>query len=1641
MSETTALALRDDPDAALDGLRASLLRSRLTLEGQVLGPDDVGPSVTFHPSAFQKRAKRYVMPEGGTLEDAIDLAGIGKRLRRHLAVYVDDVRIERERWALERPKAGASIFIRTDLQGGDGKDFLRVILTIALVVVSFAVGGWAAGALGFTQGTLAFQGVSALVSATVLTAGQALLNHLIPPPKPSNQFGFDQQPGNPYAAITGLRNQMVPYGPIPRVLGERRLYPMQAARPYTETQGKTQWLRLLLLAGYGPLDISDIKIGNTPIEAFAGAEVEIREGWPDDEPITLFTKNIAEESLAILLNPSAENIRTTDSGTTEVSVDITFPSGLAHYSSEDGKKSNRTVAFTVKYRRSGTADAFVNAQWINGSTAYGTGSNGVITAIAATADATTRSGRFLVPDADDWDIRIERTTDAGGDFDVDDAYWTVLRSIKPDAPVNKTGLCLVALRLKATEQLNGVPDQISVLAKSYLQVWDTETEAWDWQISRNPAWEYVDLLKRRGETQMIADAKIDLPSFIDWASACDATAPNADEPYWECDLVVEQSSLFTALQTVAAHGRAQFALVDGKYSIVRDVEQESPVQHISPRNSRGYRGSKQFVDIPHALRVSFINPDKEDALDERMVYRDGYAAEAGDGVEAAEKVEALDLPGCRSNTRAWREGRYHFGQLLLRPEEHSTSMDIENIRCTKGDLVQFAHHAVSIGLASGRIVGRTTSGDDITDLDLDVSIEMAADATYGMRIRHSDGSSSVHELSAAVGSSIETVSLATPTPIADGPQIGDVFMFGELGLESAPMIVKGIEHAGQFNARLTFVDAQPGIYTADQGEIPAFNSYITNPRPVDQDTPDPPDISVRSDETALLRTRDGVLHERMLIELNKAHGPTTADVRRWEVEIRVNGGNGDWLSVSYGPVHNTVAAVNRVVAGEVWDIRARFITRAGVASDWTEVTGHTVTGKTNAPDPPSSLVVTPKMDGVQISYTASPSIDVAGYEVRVGGVSWGAATKLATIKGASAFFPYSLSGETTFRVKAVDVLGLYSTEVTATVSGNTQPELIRDPFGTDADYWLMSNGFAFSASAHITAHLDAPSGFTCAGAGQGAASSSYFRNNAGHYAPVRKNQTYHFHCDYRLLTGFTGRCQLIARWLDYTGTLISTDTTSGTDYRTVALSASANSAFDFVAKAPATAVSLQLQFFVQWSSTLTNAGNVYAANPNVSRAAVLGSSLVREDGATLISDADAITSQGVASAITGQGALATLSSVKLGATVKRADGVTNISDADAITSLGVASAIASQGALATLSSVKLGATVKRADGVTNISDADAITSLGVASAVTGQGALATLNTVGATQISAGAVLASKLASPGGGNIFPDPDMMDASFYTGDPYVLQAAQSDAGPSTQEIEISANAAQKDVYSGAFRVEASKTYSIAAYGERALTGAMTVELLIAWYSDLAASTLIGSLVSVGTNTTAVPARIVASLAAPSNAKRAKLVFRKQNTSSTASARFSAPFVCRAGDAETVVANTVAAATIQNQGDMATISPLNINSGLSGTFDTTPITTGTSTSISINACTWTGPNGGASISIPSGSITSLSASTKYYVFRDLSGGGSFSATSSASTARARYNDSTGRWLALGIWTTPSSGSGGNPNNPGGSGGGGWIP
>jgi len=465
------------------------------------------------------------------------------------------------------PKTGDVVEVDIVPTNSDnGKIALR---TVALIAV--AVAAAYAGPALFTGSK--FLATAASVGITV--GGSLAVNALIPPPTAALVAGTASNLERDYA-ITGSSNSYAPYGPIPKIFGKHRIYPPKAALEYTELIGNEQYLNSLFCIGYGPLNVTEIQIGETPIASYGEAEYEIGNLT---SPPSLFPSLVDEQSLSIQLDkvnfPSVGNWTTvnTVSDTRRISLDFFMPTIF-------GPESTHWVDFFVEVSRDG-------GPWVdilNPSSGYG------ITVVNAEHDylggviygewviraysdgsGSKRCGIFFnTPAVDNYSIRVARRSDTTTPWtapDVsDDAYLTAVRSFVNDNPIKTTDSTIqyIALRLRASDKLNGVVDNFNCVCEAQHPVYNGSV--WADQVTRNPAWMLADLLTGGATPNPISTDKLNGAEFLEWANI------NDTEGFY-FDLILSKHTVINELaKQICAVGRAVPTIKDGLHTVVIDKD-------------------------------------------------------------------------------------------------------------------------------------------------------------------------------------------------------------------------------------------------------------------------------------------------------------------------------------------------------------------------------------------------------------------------------------------------------------------------------------------------------------------------------------------------------------------------------------------------------------------------------------------------------------------------------------------------------------------------------------------------------------------------------------------------------------------------------------------------------------------------------------------------------------------------------------------------------------------------------------------------------------------------------------------------------------------------------------------------------------
>jgi hypothetical protein len=983
----------------------------MSVQGLILPATDA-PTVQVlgFPHPLRGDVAHHELPAGLTIAEMLVIFQPDAFARGYLVVFIGGHRIDPALFRVIRPKAGARIEVKAWVKGAA---VLAPLLSIGLSTAA----PWVAGTLlGLAVDTI---GYAAVVAGVTLLGGLAI-NALVKPPTPADT-SVRTRPG-----ISGARNAARPYGTIPIILGRCRVTPDTVAEPYTEVEGQDVYLRQVFVVGYGPLEISDIRIGDTPISNYDNVDVEVREGYSTDNDMRLFPKVPFTDAIGVKLRNAGGWVRrTTEIDIDEIFVDLEWPQGVADFDN-DGSVDNWTVRVNVRYRPvSGGA-------WVDMADVV----------VTDYRSRTIRRSRRIKVARGQYEVEVRRQTPDTPLSDTntrDLVYWTAMRMMRAEDPIqlNKK-LAKIAVRIKATDQLNGAIDQLNCIAQSVAKDWDGAS--WVVRPTRNPA----SLLRMIAQGPMVRrkrpDARIDLATMEYWAAKCTAAG-------WNCDAVIaDPMSLHDLYGSIAATGRASFISKDSRLSVAIDEAQTVPRQMFTPRNIMSINMARIYTDLPDALRVKFISRSQGYQEDEVIVYNEGK------DITNAQTFETLDLWGKTEAKEAAEFGRYWFWTAKLRPETAEIATDVEGLVCAPGHMVTLSHDVLLTGLAWGRIMARTLDGGgNVTAIRLDETCPMLADTDYGVVIRRSDQAGEISRAVVNVPGGSATLTFVDPIPAAMAPVLDDLVSFGEAGRETSNWTVKSIGREDDLYARLTLVPHAPEIHSAAAGEIPDYDPVITVPVEY-RLPPQPVIIAVQANEDALELVGQVWLPRIVTtFELTQAAGLPAAI--RVIAQFRPDGQD-EWRGDDVTVEDMRRMVVRNVQVGQVVDLRLRSLSDTGRLSGWTVVTGVRVTGDENPPADVTGFVVNVIGANARLSWDLLSQPDIAGYRIRhsslSSGATWGDGVDLsATVPGPSLDVPLQPGS---YLIRAVDRGGRLSVNpavafstVTGLIGFNAVEALIEDP--------------------------------------------------------------------------------------------------------------------------------------------------------------------------------------------------------------------------------------------------------------------------------------------------------------------------------------------------------------------------------------------------------------------------------------------------------------------------------------------------------------------------------------------------------------------------------------------------------------------
>ncbi|QWE17320.1 host specificity factor TipJ family phage tail protein [Polynucleobacter sp. AP-Nino-20-G2] len=1005
-----------------------------------------------HPalSSANKESFACLLSPGSTVRDILISAGIDTK--QPIIIWLDDRLLEVSEWNTICPKPGQIINVQATVMGGGGggggSNPVQVVALIAVVVLAAYFGPAVGAFAGFTGATAAAVG-TAVLSIT----GAMLVNAVFAASNPStslNNASGVYGAASPTYSLSGGSNRMRPYESMPVVMGAHQFFPDLAAKPFLEYQGEDQYLYQIFHLGLSSCLLADWRIGTNPITNYQ----EYSWQYPDAAGrITNFPNNVDSIPGADLTAANGWVTLTSSAKTYRLGIDI---EGVLYYANNNGGLDSTSVQLEIQYKPSGSStwlapdsvitqgSGFVAGhfeqyqEWVesgeegyytatttddNGNpytyetygwhdtshyetkSRYVAGSGNVILISGATQTAR-RATLFINVPSGTYDVRIRRNTADSTDARLQNkTSWSTLRSYQVDS-TNYNGQNRRGLTIRASEQLNGTIQQLSVTASANANYWNGSS--WVSGPTSNPAHWFMDFAigRRDGNGNLMygvgmPEAQIDLAGLNAWAAFC--AAENLS-----FNAVLDGSQ--TAADILTAIARCGFGSPSwdsGKIGVIWDARNASPVAAFGMSNI--IRGSFQVSYITEQLAeeviVQYINPDNSWNQDQVRVLVPG--------ITTPRRSSTIDLLGCTNTAMAGKFANYFAAQQYYRKRRIQWDCDFEGFVCQRGDVVLLSHDLTQWGY-SGRIV--STSGSTLV---LDRAIPRSGALEYLM-LKRPDGTMTTYQVLAGSADS-DTITLTTHPTFQDGVDLIDhIWFFSPLPTPGKKVKILSVQPTSESRLTVIATDEDPQFYAAWDGtwQSATPSTLLKSNLPVIKNLKITERLAIVG--AGQIVTRVTISWAQNIGQVERVELRCRINNGTWQAKTTYNSNSIDYDFDGYGLVEVTALPINGIFVGQQVSASAQ------------------VYGKTLPPENVQGFTVDLKANAFTLNWQKVGDIDVAGYRIRwINGDSrdWGSATPIHD--GLLLSSPYISAvrptGFGTLMIKAVDTSGNESVNSSAIV--------------------------------------------------------------------------------------------------------------------------------------------------------------------------------------------------------------------------------------------------------------------------------------------------------------------------------------------------------------------------------------------------------------------------------------------------------------------------------------------------------------------------------------------------------------------------------------------------------------------------------
>lgn len=687
--------------------------------------------------------------------------------------------------------------------------------------------------------------------------------------------------------IKGANNQSATGQTFPYIIGRTLMTPYKLCSPHYEIKGaggKEQFYHICLEAGFSPLVIKKVMLGNTTIKTLTGEgaasrvydfddcvyyntqnKIEIAQGGADFSTLPLNKKIVCTlvqkeipHAYGISYNESDEDYNAYRAGIVQelpdnamaVEVCIQFD-GIRWM---DSKGDWRPMDVDIKPEWCYTDER--NPTWKplgefihtggdeGGAKNHFHGWSGKTSRfiLKKTFSSAESYGRKI-------SVRLIReTAKASQDQSTcnflycNTACYDVEKSTKDELVAadvleeREKGLCTrLGLRIKADANTQDNLDSISIIVQGVARVWDGDKWSDDKRETCNlAAWVLEVLTSDTHPASRYNLDEIDLEAFGEWYEFCERQGFEANGVI---DKGEKKSNILSTLCTNGC-GTLIYDEMTGKLSVAIDSGDSNPIALLNADTVINIQSTKKFLRVADGVRVKFVNRDADYSVDTILVMADG-----GKYDPYNDTLTEQTLKYVTSASHAYKIAWKDIATLRARPRTVTVKVGLEGAYYPLYGKVELQHRTTRTGLGSGEVAEVRLSSLGYLDALIvkagRIGVKEGDGVTYGLPLMARDGSFLSYltgEVAAVKGDYI------TFNKILDGgervrsssktlPHEGDFLSIGTLTSDGGwvntynTMTIISTE-ATDSGYNLTLQDYNPSIYTFG-GVIPTFKSNVT----------------------------------------------------------------------------------------------------------------------------------------------------------------------------------------------------------------------------------------------------------------------------------------------------------------------------------------------------------------------------------------------------------------------------------------------------------------------------------------------------------------------------------------------------------------------------------------------------------------------------------------------------------------------------------------------------------------------------------------------------------------------------------------------------------------------------------------------